>query len=96
MMMARAAAILTLTLSSGGCLAKTAIGVVTAPVKVAGKAVDLVTTSQSEADRAYGRKARQAEVRAARERRAADRRCRHDPDQCLRYESERGDDDGRR
>jgi hypothetical protein len=35
-----------------GCIARTVVGVVTAPVRVAGKAVDLTTTSQSEAERA--------------------------------------------
>ena len=35
--------------------------VVTAPVKVVGKTVDVMTTSQDEADRNRGRKAREAE-----------------------------------
>ena len=39
----------------GGCLAKTAVDVVTLPVRAAGKAVDLMTTSQEEADRNRGR-----------------------------------------
>lgn len=39
----------------GGCLAKTAFDVVTAPVRVVGKTVDLMTTSQSEADEKAGR-----------------------------------------
>lgn len=42
----------------GGCLARTAIDVVTAPVRVASSAVDLVTTSQSEADEKRGREMR--------------------------------------
>ena len=45
----------------GGCLAKAAVDVVTAPVRVAGKAVDLATTSQSEADEKRGRDLRQRE-----------------------------------
>lgn len=46
-----------------GCLAKTALDVVTAPVKVAGKAVDMATTSQSEADEKRGRELRKREER---------------------------------
>lgn len=46
-----------------GCLARTAVDVVTAPVRVAGKAVDLATTSQSEADEARGREIRRREER---------------------------------
>ena len=45
----------------GGCLAKAAVGVVTAPVKIAGKAADLATTSQSEADEKRGRAMRKEE-----------------------------------
>ena len=46
-----------------GCLAKTAVDVVTLPVKVAGSAVDVATTSQSEADQKRGREIRQREER---------------------------------
>lgn len=45
----------------GGCLAKAAVGVVTAPVRVASGAVDLATTSQSEADEKRGRELRKRE-----------------------------------
>jgi hypothetical protein len=50
-------------LATTGCIsaAKT---VVTAPFKVAGKAVDWTTTSQSEADRNRGKKLRKAEEQA--------------------------------
>ena len=44
-----------------GCLVSTAADIVTAPVKVAGKAVDLATTSQSEADENRGRELRKRE-----------------------------------
>ena len=54
-------AAISLTLS--GCLARTAANVVTAPVRVASKAVDLATTSQSEADEARGREIRRREER---------------------------------
>lgn len=53
--------ILVLTLS--GCLAKTALDVATAPVRVASRAVDLATVSQSEADEARGREIRRREER---------------------------------
>lgn len=66
----------------GGCLATTAVGIVTAPVKIASQTADWATTSQDEADRKAGRKARKAEARENRERRAAERRCRHDRDAC--------------
>ena len=46
-----------------GCLAKTALDVVTLPVKVASKGVDLATTSQSEADQKRGKEIRQREER---------------------------------
>ena len=44
-----------------GCIAKTAANVVTAPVRVASKAVDMATTSQSEADEKRGRRMREYE-----------------------------------
>ena len=44
-----------------GCIAKTALDVVTAPVRVTSKAVDLATTSQSEADEKRGRDIRRRE-----------------------------------
>tara|TARA_R110000787_G_scaffold102206_2_gene208165 strand:+ start:699 stop:923 length:225 start_codon:yes stop_codon:yes gene_type:complete len=43
------------------CVAKTAIGVATAPVKAGSKAADWATTSQDEADRARGREMRKQE-----------------------------------
>ena len=66
-------------LGLGGCvasaLASAAVGVVTLPVKAAGSAVDKMTTSQSEADRNYGRKMRKQEEKEGREakRRARER-----------------------
>ena len=50
----------------GGCLAKTALDVATAPVRIASKGVDLATTSQSEADQARGREIRRREERLGR------------------------------
>lgn len=46
-----------------GCLVRTAADVVTAPVRVVSKGVDLATTSQSEADEARGREIRRREER---------------------------------
>ena len=54
-----------LPLFLGGCLS-TAADIVTAPVRVAGKAVDLATTSQSEADENRGREIRRREERLGR------------------------------
>ena len=62
--------LLALTLS--GCL-NTLASVVTAPVKIAGKAADLATTSQSEADQTRGRRLREKEQRLGRLSRDRDR-----------------------
>jgi hypothetical protein len=69
-----------LPLLAGGCLARTAVGVATAPVKATGKVVDWTTTSQDEADRNYGRKMREQEAKEGRERRKWEKRCRDHPD----------------
>ncbi|MGB3712687.1 MAG: hypothetical protein WA985_13465 [Erythrobacter sp.] len=54
------------SLTVSGCVLKTAMDVVTAPVRVGAKAVDLATTSQSEADEKRGREIRKREERLAR------------------------------
>jgi hypothetical protein len=54
-----------------GCAVRTAVKVVTLPVKVTAKAIDLATTSQAEADQKRGREARKAEERAKKEKRDA-------------------------
>lgn len=63
-------AALLLLLFLPGCVAKavvdTAVTAVTLPVKVASKAVDLATTSQSEADEKRGRELRKLEERCRR------------------------------
>lgn len=46
-----------------GCLAKTVVDVATLPVRAGAKAVDLATTSQSEADEKRGRELRKREQR---------------------------------
>ncbi len=48
-------------LALSGCVARAAASIVTAPIKVASKAVDLATTSQSEADEKRGRELRKRE-----------------------------------
>ncbi|MDB5677365.1 hypothetical protein [Sphingomonas bacterium] len=73
-----------LPLLTGGCLS-TVGSIVTAPVKVVSKGVDWTTTSQSEADRNYGKKMRKAEAREGRERKAHDKACREDPANCGPY-----------
>ena len=82
-------AILLLPLATGGCIS-TAAGItssiVKAPFQVAGKAVDMATTSQEEADRNYGKKMRKAEAREGKERREYQRRCRRNPDNCSGYD----------
>jgi hypothetical protein len=59
-----------------GTVAKTAVDVVTLPVKVASAGVDAVTTSQAEADQKRGRQLREEEERRGREYRLAQERCR--------------------
>lgn len=71
-----------LPLLAGACVARTAVNVVTLPVKATAKAVDWTTTSQEEADRNRGRAARKQDERDAKERRKAEKRCRQHPDQC--------------
>ena len=86
-------AAIALPLLSGGCVAKMAFDVVSAPVKVAGKTADWATTSQDEADRNYGRKMRKQEAREGRDRKEAARRCRHDRDACGDYDGYRSGSD---
>jgi len=61
----------------GGCLAKTAVDVVTAPVKVVSKGVDLATTSQSEADQKRGREMRKREEALGKLKRQYDQQSRY-------------------
>lgn len=71
------AAILALPL--GGCIAQTAVDLVTLPVKAASKTVDVLTTSQSEADEKRGREIRKREECIGKEDRRAERE-RREPD----------------
>lgn len=76
-------------LATGGCVAKAAWDVATLPVKATGKVVDWTTTSQEEADRNYGREMRKREAREGKERRAHDKACRKNPDECRPYDGYR-------
>jgi hypothetical protein len=72
-----------LGLALSGCVAKTALDIVTLPVKVASAGVDAVTVSQSEADEKRGRAMRKHEECLGKEARRADREGREpDPDAC--------------
>lgn len=84
-------AIALLTMLSAGCVARTAVNVVTAPVKVVSKTVDWTTTSQSEADRNAGRKMRKQEERDRRAAKKAASDCRRQGGtDCDRYLSPDG------
>lgn len=52
-----------LGLALSGCVARALVDVATAPVRIGAKAVDLATTSQSEADEKRGRELRRREER---------------------------------
>jgi len=54
-----------------GCVTSVVSTAVTAPFKVAGKAVDWTTTSQEEADRNLGRKMRKEQEKREKEERRA-------------------------
>ena len=68
-----------LAFATSGCIvgsvAKTAVDVVSIPVKVVGAGVDAATTSQSEADEKRGRQLRREDERRARDDRAMRKRC---------------------
>jgi hypothetical protein len=70
-------ALILLALPVAGCttIASTAVDVVTLPVKVVSKGVDVATTSQSEADEKRGRELRRAEEKAGREAREREKAC---------------------
>ena len=66
-----------LALALTGCMtvAKTAVDVVTLPVKVVAAGVDAATTSQSEADEKRGRALRKAEEAAGKRQREWEKAC---------------------
>jgi hypothetical protein len=63
-----------LSLTLTGCVAQTAVSLVTLPVKLASSTVDVLTTSQSEADQKRGRAVRLREECEGKERRRAERK----------------------
>jgi hypothetical protein len=66
-----------LPLALSGCtVARTAVDVVSIPVKVVSSGVDAATTSQSEADEKRGREIRKAEEERGRQLRLLEERCR--------------------
>ena len=72
-----------LAFALGGCLAKTAVDIVTLPVKIASAGVDAATVSQSEADEKRGRAMRKHEECLGKEARRADKQGREpDPEAC--------------
>jgi len=68
--------LLVAVLALPGCLARTAVDIVTLPVKAGSQAADWATTSQDEADRNRGRKIRKEERREAKERRREEKEAR--------------------
>jgi len=70
----RAILLLGAALLVSGCLARTAVDLVTLPVRAAGAGVDAVTTSQAEADQRRGRQIREEEERLGREARRRQRK----------------------
>lgn len=72
----RVAIVALLPLALGGCIARTAVDIVTLPVKAASAGVDAVTTSQSEADEKRGRELRKQEEREGREARKREKEAR--------------------
>lgn len=80
-----------------GCIAKTALDIVTLPVKAGSQVADWATTSQSESDRNYGKRMRERDAREGRERKKHDQACRRDPASCGAFAASpearrRGDD----
>lgn len=68
--------VLALPVLLSACLARTAVDIVTLPVKVVSAGVDAATTSQAEADQRRGRQLREEEERAGREARRREREAR--------------------
>jgi len=71
----------TASLTLSGCIARTAVDLVTLPVRAAGAGVDALTTSQAEADQRRGREIREAEEREGREARRREREAREQAEQ---------------
>lgn len=91
----RALLLLASAFTLSGCIAKTAVDLVTLPVRAAtavvGAGVDAVTTSQSEADRARGRQLREEDERRGREAREAERRGKREQAEARERDEDRPD-----
>lgn len=72
----RAIALMLVPFMLSGCIARTAVDIVTLPVKAVGAGVDAMTTSQAEADQKRGREIRKQEEREGREARKREREAR--------------------
>lgn len=79
---------LPLGLTLTGCIARTAVDIVTLPIKVVGAGVDAATTSQSEADERRGRELRQEEERQGREARRREREAQRQRERAARDDDE--------
>jgi hypothetical protein len=81
----RLAAAIVLLPAATGCV-RTVAGVVTAPVRLAGKAVggtvDMMTTSEKEKDEKYVRQMRKRDEAEAKAQRERERECREHPERC--------------
>lgn len=84
--------ILAMLTGLSGCVASTVASVVTAPVRLTSKAVDMATTSQSESDEKRGRELRHREERLGQLDRAYRKHLRQcddgDRDACLKARSD--------
>ena len=86
----RALIVPALAFALGGCIAQTAVDIVTLPVKIASAGVDAATVSQAEADQKRGRQMRKHEECLGKEARRADKQGREpDPEACPEPGSER-------
>ena len=74
-----------------GCLAKTAVDIVTLPVRAVGAGVDAVTTSQAEADQRRGRQIREEEEREGRIARRCERHS--DREECRERQARQNGDE---
>ena len=81
---ARLALIVLATTTLSGCIARTAANIVTAPVRAVSSGVDMMTTSQSEADEKRGRELRRREEQLGRLEREYERHTA----QCMRGDQE--------
>lgn len=82
--------LLALPLLLTGCIARTAVDIVTLPVKVVSAGVDAATTSQSEADERRGRELREEEERQGRQARRREREAERERERAEEQEPQGG------